>query len=165
VAEDPPSQAETLSKLTASAQRVVEARRAERAALDQRAQAIVAAIRAGARLEEIGEATGMTKAAASAIARRTLPARSPRGGPYSRRRGAEAALQQLADTARHASDASRIAHEVVLERNRALLAASDQGNDVPSMARALAMSLPVARQLLRRCRRKATDSATGTVAS
>lgn len=165
VAEDPSSQAETLSELTASAQRAAEARGAERSALAVRAQAIVAAVRAGARLEEIGEAARMTKAAASAIARRTLPARSSRGGPYSRRRGANLALEHVADTAHRASDASRIAHEAVLERNRSLLAAAEQRVDVLSLASALAMSVPVTRELLRRSRSKATMAADGTVAS
>lgn len=165
VADNPSSQTVTLSQLATLAQRAAEARRAERAALDERADAIVAAVRAGARLDEIGDAAGMTKAAASAIARKTLAARSGRGGPYRRRRGAGAALERVAHTARQASDASRDAHQALLERNRSVLAGADRGLNVPSMAEAMGMGLPAAHELIRRCRREAMNTPNGTIAS
>lgn len=153
VADIPSSQTLTLRQLAALGERAAEARRAERAALDERAEAIVAAVRAGARLDEIGEAAGMTKAAASAIARRTLGARTGGGGPYRRRRGAGAALERVTETARRARTASEVAHEEILLRNGAVLDAADSGLGVTAMAEAMNMNRPAVYELIRRRQR------------
>ena len=165
MADAPTSQTAPLSDLTALALRAAQARSAERAALDERAEAIVAAVRAGARLDEIGEAAGMTKAAASTIARRTLGPRTGSGGPYRRRRGAAAALERVAETAQRARQESEDAHEAILERDRAVLAGADTGLGVLVMAEAMNMRLPAVYELIRRRRREATQKPSGTLAS
>jgi hypothetical protein len=88
--------------------------RAEVELRDARDEAIVRAVRAGARLEEIAEVSAISRAAVSKIARRVLPSRTGRGGPYSRRRGSAEALDEMAKAARaltlgreHSRDAKR----------------------------------------------------------
>src|SRR5680860_640803 len=83
----------SLSKAIDAAERHRAVRLDERDRLDDRDRAIVNAVRAGALLSEIAEAAGITRAAVSLAARRALPPRKGRGGPYSRRRGTAAALR------------------------------------------------------------------------
>lgn len=165
MAGTPSPQAVTLGELAALAKRAAEARQAERAALDERAVAIVAAVRAGARLHEVGEAAGMTKAAASVIARRTLGPRTGSGGPYRRRRGAGAALEGVAEAALRARKKSAEARRAVLERDRAVLAGADTALSVSAMAEAMSMRPPVVHELIRRRKRKANEGPSGTLAS
>lgn len=154
--DDRPTSSVTLSDLGELARRAASAKGNERAALDERAAAVAAAVRAGARLEEIGRAAGISKAGASAIARKTLGPRLGRGGPFRRRRGAEAALEQVAQTARRASDATRWARSSVGKRDQAVLRGADAGLAVRSMAEALGMDAKVVYTLIRRRRREAT---------
>ena len=154
-----------LEALALLAQRAVEAREAERAALETRAEVFVAAVRAGARLEEIGEAAGMTKAAVSAIVLRTLPRRAGKGGPYRRRRGVAAALERVPDVATHARRARTDTHDSVLRRDRAVVAATDRGLSTAALAQAMGTTAPVVRALLARRRSEATPQSSGALAS
>ncbi|MGE3137909.1 MAG: hypothetical protein AB7I08_07810 [Thermoleophilia bacterium] len=163
--DDRSGQETRLSRLSALARRAAEARRSERQALEERESAVVAAVRAGARLDEIGKAAGVTKAAVSAIARRTLAARPGRGGPYSRRRGVEGALSEVGRAASRAVAASRSRRLAIDERDKAILAAVDEGVAVRTIAEALGMGTKVVRTLIRRRREKATSRLSGAVAS
>lgn len=163
--DDRSAQETTLSDLGALARRAAEARRSERQALEERESAVVAAVRAGARLDEIGETARVTKAAASAIARKTLAARSGRGGPYRRRRGVEVALSEVERAAAQATAATRSRRLAVGERDRAILDAADEGIAVRSLAGVLGMDIKVVHTLIRRRRKEATQGPPGTLAS
>jgi hypothetical protein len=165
VTEDRSAQETTLRDLGALARRAAEARTSERQALEQRESAVVAAVRAGARLDEIGETAGVTRAAASAIARKTLAARSGRGGPYRRRRGVEVALSEVERAAALATAATRSRRLAVGERDRAILAAADEGIAVRSIAEVLRMDNKVVHTLIRRRRKEAMQGPPGTLAS
>lgn len=154
-----------LSDLGALARRAAEARTSERQALEERESAVVAAVRAGARLDEIAETAGVTKAAASAIARRTLAARPGRGGPYRRRRGVEGALSEVDRAAARATAATQSRRLAVRERDKAILDAADEGIAVRSIAEVLAMDVKVVHTLIRRRRRESTQEPSGTLAS
>jgi transposase len=155
----------TLSNLGALARRAAEASRSERHALEERESAVVAAVRAGARLDEIGKAAGVTKAAVSVIARKTLGARPGRGGPYRRRRGVEGALSEVGRAASRAVAATRSRRLAIDERDKAILAAVDDGIAVRTIAEALGMGTKVVRTLIRRRRDGATSPLFGAVAS
>jgi hypothetical protein len=165
VTDDGFPQATMLSHLGALARRAAEARRSERQALEERESAVVAAVRAGARLDEIGSTAGVTKAAVSAIARKTLAARSGRGGPYRRRQGVEAALGEVERAAARATAATRSWRLAVGERDRAILAAADQGIAVRSIGESLGMDIRVVHTLIRRRRNEAIEGTLGTLAS
>ncbi len=152
-----------LEHLAVLARRAATAHAAERAALDERARAIVAAVRAGARLAEIGAAAGMSRAAVSAIARRSLPARTGRGGPYTRRRGTAAALAEVGEAAARAREEQRRRHDAVLERDRLMVAASENGVPIRVIAETAGVQPAVARELIRR--RRSEHTAEGAVAS
>ncbi|WP_217922022.1 hypothetical protein [Miltoncostaea oceani] len=108
--------------------------------MDERDQAIVAAIRAGTRLEETAKAAGLSRAAVSKAARRTLPSRTGRGGPYSRRRGSSAALDRVADVARQLVAARSCTREAKVQRNEAIAHAVARGAGVSETARALGLT-------------------------
>lgn len=158
VTDDRSAQETTLSDLGALARRAAEARRSERQALEERAAAVVAAVRAGAGLDEIGEAAGVTKAAASALARKTLAARPGRGGPYQRRRGVKIALGQVERAASEVVAATRSRRLAIDERDSAVLAAVDEGVATRTIAEALGMEMKVVHTLIRRRWNKATSS-------
>ncbi|MGD9734753.1 MAG: hypothetical protein AB7V58_03975 [Solirubrobacterales bacterium] len=155
----------TPRRLAVLAQKVAGAKASERAALGDRDSAVVAAVRAGARLDEIGHAAGITKAAASVIARKLLDPRPGRGGPYRRRRGAEAALADVKDAARRVHDAARHRRQAVAERDVAVLEAVEAGLSVRSISVEVAMEPKVVHNLVRRRRIEATHKQTGAVAS
>lgn len=157
--------ARILDDLALLGERAIEARHMARVALDERAEAFVAAIRAGARLEEIGDAAAMTKAAISVIALRRLDPRHGKGGPYRRRRGVRAALERVTESAGEARRARAKAHESVLQRDRAVLAAIEKGLPAPTLAQAIGMPAPALRALLARRRAEATRKPPGTLAS
>lgn len=163
--DDRSAQEATLSDLSALARRAAEARRSERVALEEREFAVVAAVRAGARLDEIAEAAGVTKAAASAIARKTLAARPGRGGPYRRRRGVEAALSDVDRAAARATAATRSRRLAIGDRDRAILAAADEGIAVRCIADILRMEIKVVHTLIQRRRKEAMKEPHGTLAS
>lgn len=165
VTDDGSTEETTLGDLGALARRAADARRSERAALEERESAVVGAVRAGARLDEIAESAGVTKAAASAIARKTLAARPGRGGPYRRRRGVAGALSRVDQAAARATVATRSRRRVIAERDVVILAAADEGIAVRSIAEALGMDTKVVHTLIRRRREKATPSQFGTLAS
>lgn len=151
--------------LAALARSAADAKGIEREALQRRDAAVVAAVRAGARLDEIALAAGVTKAAASAIARKTLAPRSARGGPYRRRRGVEAALAVIRDTSESAAAATQDRRLAVRERDVAIVSAADEGLPIGSIARAVGMGNQVLNNLIRRRRAEATQEPGGTVAS
>lgn len=154
-----------LDDLALLAERAAEARHAERVALDERAKAFVAAVRAGARLEEIGDAAGMTKSAISVITLRRLEPRRGKGEPYRRRRGVRVALERVTEAAGQARHARANAHQSVLRRDLAALAATAKGLPAPALAQAMGMKAPVLRALLARRRSEATRKGAGTLAS
>jgi DNA-binding NarL/FixJ family response regulator len=145
-----------LGALAPLAQRAAEARIAERKALKERECAVVAAVRAGARLDEIGSAARVTKSAVSAVARRILPARPARGGPYQRRRGVEAALAKVERSAERAVAATSARRAAIDARDRAVVAAFAEGRSVASIAEVLGMEPKVVHTLIRRRHDKAT---------
>lgn len=154
-----------LAELGALAGRAADAGRSEREAFEVRDSAVVAAVRAGASLDQIGEAAGVTKAAASAIARKTLAARPGRGGPYRRRRGVDIAIRAVDQAATRVTAAARRRRLAIAERDRMTVAAADEGIPIRSIAEALGMDTKVVYTLIRRCRRKAMQEAIGALAS
>jgi hypothetical protein len=116
------------------------ARATERETLADRDGAIVAAVRAGASLTEIASAAGITKAAASLAARRTLAPRPAAGGPYSRRRGVTAALAEVARLADNLDRARRASQEALHGRDAAIAAAVRAGAGVSATATAVQMT-------------------------
>lgn len=154
-----------IGQLRGLGRRATESRRKQLEARNERAVAIVRAVRAGARLEEIGTAAGITKAAASAIARRTLPPRTGSGGPYGRRRGVAHALESVTESAERLRRTSADAQEAILRRDRAILRAAGGGLDVRVIAELVGMRTSVVYQLLRRRRHQATEQCDGTLAS
>jgi DNA-binding NarL/FixJ family response regulator len=108
--------------------------------LEQRDAAIVRAIRAGARLEEVAEAASISRAAISKAARRTLPGRSGRGGPYARRRGSAAALAGVAEAAHLLALARAHAREAKRQRDFEIATVVAQGARVTETARAVGMT-------------------------
>jgi hypothetical protein len=139
---------------------------AERDRLDARDRAIVAAVRAGARLAEIAEAAALTRAGASFAARRRLPPRSGRGGPYTRRRGAAAALREVNACARLLSVARERTASTKDDRNAAIADAVGAGASTRALARALGMTSGAVSLILRaRLSDASTNRAGGAVAS
>lgn len=162
---DERSQSPTPRDLAALALSAADAKGVEREALQRRDAAVVAAVRAGARLDEIARAAGVTKAAVSAIARKTLAPRSGRGGPYRRRRGVEAALAVIRDTSEVAAAATEDRRVAVGERDVAIVAAAEEGLAAGSIARAVGMETKVLHNLIRRRRAPARQEPFGTLAS
>ena len=143
-----------------------DARRRERESLDARDRSIVAAVRAGALLSEIAEAAGITRAAASLAARRELPPRTGRGGPYARRRGTAAALESVAEAARILAEAKEGSLAAKRRRDDAIAAAVAGGTGIGATARALGMTVPAVSLIARTgTRDAATKSPDGAVAS
>lgn len=162
---DERSQSPTPGDLAALALRATDAKGVEREALRRRDAAVVAAVRAGARLDEIALAAGVTKAAVSASARKTLAPRSARGGPYRRRRGVEAALAAVQEASKIAVAAIQDRRLSVGERDAAVVSAAEGGLAVGSIAQAVGMETKVVANLIRRRRAEAIDERDGTVAS
>jgi hypothetical protein len=107
---------------------------------DERNRAMVRAIRAGARLDEVAEAAAISRAAVSKAARRTLPSRTGRGGRYSRRRGSSAALGDVAAAAENLAVARQQVHEARRKRDRSIAAAVASGLGVTETAGAVGMT-------------------------
>lgn len=156
----------SLSRAIEGAEEHRVARIQEHDRLDNRDRAIANAVRAGAVLAEIADAAQVTRAAVSLAARRTLPPRTGRGGPYSRRRGAGAAVSSVAEAAlrlREARDESRRTKAV---RDRAIGAAVASGAGVAATARALGMTAAAVSLTARSgTHDEATTTADGAVAS
>lgn len=134
--------------------------------INERDQAIVAAIRAGARLEEAAEAAGISRAAVSKAARRTLPSRTGRGGPYSRRRGSAVALDRLTEAARRLAAARSATRQAKAQRDEAIAHAVARGAGVTATARALGLT-PASVSVIARSGREgqAMNATGGAVAS
>lgn len=96
----------------------------ERRRLDERDRLIAQAVRSGARLEEIAAATSLSRAAVSLAARRTLPPRPGRGGPYKRPRGIRDALEVVEEAAGRVDDARERTAQAKLLRDCAIVAAA-----------------------------------------
>jgi hypothetical protein len=116
------------------------ARATEREILADRDRAIVAAVRAGSSLSEIAAAAGITKAAVSLAARRTLASRPAAGGPYSRRRGVASALTMVAQLARRLDQAREASHAALRHRDSTITTAVRAGVGVTATARAAGMT-------------------------
>jgi DNA-binding NarL/FixJ family response regulator len=114
--------------------------RDEAGLLTERDQAIVRAIRAGARLDEVAEAASVSRAAVSKAARRTLPSRSGRGGPYSRRRGSAAAVEDVAAAAQRLAIVRAQAEDTKRMRDRAIATVVSRGAGVSETARAVGLT-------------------------
>ena len=157
---------EKLSWAMDAAERHRNARLRERETLDDRDRSIVGAVRAGALLSEIAEAAEITRAAASLAARRTLPPRTGRGGPYSRRRGAAAAVRSVAEAALRLREAKEESRTTKQERDRAIAAAVSGGTGVGATARALGLTTPAVSLIARvGTEADATTTPDGAVAS
>lgn len=140
--------------------------RAEVDLLNERDRGIVRAIRAGARLEEAAEAAMMSRAAVSKAARRTLPSRTGRGGPYSRRRGSSAALSAIAEAGRDLAVARERTREAKAKRDEEIVSAVANGVGVSETAAALGMTPASVSVIARSGRtREATNTSIGAVAS
>ena len=165
VSQDPET-ATVLAAATAACEEHRAARLDERERLDDRDRAIVNAVRAGALLSEIAEAAGVTRAAVSLAARRTLPPRPGRGGPYSRRRGTAAAVRAVVDAAHYLEQAKEVSRASKERRDRAIAASVAAGVGVVATARALGMT-PAAVSLIARASREedAKKTADGALAS
>jgi len=157
---------EALATAVAASEANRAALRAELDLMDERDRAIVTAIRAGARLGEVAEAAEISRAAVSKAARRTLPSRTGRGGPYSRRRGSSAALDGVAEAARRLAAARDRTREAKDERDEAIADAVATGAGVSETAGAIGMT-PASVSVIARSgeRRNATDASVGAVAS
>lgn len=107
---------------------------------DARDDAIVRAVRAGARLEEIADVSAISRAAVSKIARRVLPSRTGRGGPYSRRRGSAAALEGVAEATRALTLGREHSHDAKHRRDDVIARAIAEGIPLTRAARAAGMS-------------------------
>lgn len=139
---------------------------AERDRRDERDRAIVAAVRAGARLAEIAAAASLTRAGASFAARRRLPARPGRGGPYARRRGAAAALREVEACAQLLQVAAGKTASTKEDRDAAIVEAVGAGASTRALARALGMTSGAVSLTLRaRPSDASTNHANGAVAS
>lgn len=164
VSDDGP-QPLTPGNLAALALSAGDAKGVEHEALQRRDAAVVAAVRAGARLDEIAIAAGVTKAAVSATARKTLAPRSARGGPYRRRRGVEAALAVVRDASEIAAAATQNRRLAIRDRDKAIVAAADDGIPIRLIADVLNMDRKVLNTLIRRRRKEAMGEPIGTLAS
>ncbi len=162
---DERSQSATSGDLASLARSAADAKGVEREALQRRDAAVVAGVRAGARLDEIAIAAGITRAAVSAIARKTLVARPARGGPYQRRRGVEAALAVVRNASELSAAATQDRRLAVRERDVAIVSAAEEGLPIGSIARAVGMEAKVLHNLIRRRRAEAKQEPGGTVAS
>lgn len=142
------------------------AQHAELDLLNERDRAILSAIRAGARLGEAAEAAAISRAAVSKIARRCLPSRAGRGGPYSRRRGSAAALAAVADAARNLGAARERTREARAQRDKEITNAVANGAGVSATAGAIGMT-PASVSVIARSGRtsEAITASTGAVAS
>ncbi|HMO00362.1 MAG TPA: hypothetical protein PKD59_13195 [Miltoncostaeaceae bacterium] len=132
---------------------------------DVRDDAIVQAVRAGARLGEIADVSAISRAAASKVARRVLPSRCGRGGPYARRRGSAAALQQIVAASRaleRGRERSRIAK---CRRDEEIARVIRDGVPLAETARAAGMSQASISLIARRHDGEATLPQDGAVAS
>jgi hypothetical protein len=147
-----------LAAVAVGARNVEDARERERLCLAERDQAIVSAVRAGARLDEIAEAAGLTKAAVSLAVRKTLPARKPRGGPYARRRGVGATLGRVQESAGSARNATAEVRDAVLGRDQSIITAAKRGVPVPAIASVMGMQAPAVHTIIRRRRTEPHDS-------
>jgi hypothetical protein len=76
----------------------------------------------------------------SKAARRTLPRRTGRGGPYSRRRGSSAALDDVAKAAQRLAAAREQAGEVRRRRDLEIASVVARGAGVTETARAVGMT-------------------------
>lgn len=142
------------------------ARATEREILAERDRAIVAAVRAGGSLAEIASAAGITKAAASLAARRTLAPRPGAGGPYSRRRGVVAALADVAQLAHDLDDARGARRQALLRRDAAIAAAVHAGAGVSATASAVEMTPASVSMIAKAGREEESTSITqGAIAS
>jgi hypothetical protein len=153
--------------LAVEAASVAEASRAtEREILADRDRAIVAAVRAGGSLAEIAEAAGITKAAASLAARRTLAPRPGAGGPYSRRRGVAAALGEVGQLARRLDGARAETQGALRRRDDAIAAAVRAGAGVSATATAVDMT-PASVSMIAKAHqgRESTSRTQGAIAS
>ena len=165
VSQDPET-ATVLAAATAACEEHRAAQLAEVDLLNDRDRAIVRAIRAGARLEEAAEAAAISRAAVSKAARRTLPRRTGRGGPYSRRRGSSAALSAVAGASQDLAAARKRAHEVKRQRDEKIANAVASGATVSEVARAIGMTPASVSVIARSCgRRGSTTAGNGAVAS
>jgi hypothetical protein len=139
---------------------------AERDRRDARDRAIVAAVRAGARLAEIAAAASLTRAGASFAARRRLPPRPGRGGPYARRRGAAAALREVEACAQLLQAATERTASTKDDRDAAIAEAVGAGASTRALGRALGMTSGAVSFILRaRLSDASTSQANGAVAS
>jgi uncharacterized protein YerC len=105
-----------------------------------RDDAIVRAVRAGAQLEEIADVSAISRAAASKVARRVLPSRSGRGGPYARRRGSAAALQEIAEATRALELGRERSRKAKRRRDEEIARVIREGVPLTEAARAAGMS-------------------------
>lgn len=112
----------------------------EASVLTERDRAIVSAIRAGARLEEMAEAASLSRAAISKTARRTLPSRTGRGGPYSRRRGSTAAVEDVAAAAQRLAAVRAQVEDTKRVRDQAIVAVVSRGAGVSETASAVGLT-------------------------
>lgn len=165
VSQDPQT-ATVLAAATAACEEHQAAQLVEVDLLNDRDRAIVRAIRAGARLEEAAEAAAISRAAVSKAARRTLPRRTGRGGPYSRRRGSSAALSAVAGASQDLAAARKRSHEVKRQRDEKIANAVASGATVSETARAIGMT-PASVSVIARSRGKrgSTNASNGAVAS
>jgi hypothetical protein len=106
----------------------------------RRDDAIVRAVRAGARLEEIADVGAISRAAASKVARKVLPGRNGRGGPYARRRGAAAALLDVAGATQALQDGRERLRKAKRQRDEAIAQAIRERAPVAEVATAAGMS-------------------------
>lgn len=134
------SQDAALTAAAASALAHREAAQQQRVRTADRDSAIAQAVRSGARLEEIAAAASISRAAVSLMARRTLPVRPGRGGPYGRSRGVQRALEGVEEAIRRLQDARERTGEARSRRNRAIATAVDVGCGVRATARAVRMT-------------------------
>jgi hypothetical protein len=134
------SQDAALRAAAASAAAHREMAQQERARTADRDGAIAQAVRSGARLEEIAEAASISRAAVSLAARRALPARPARGGPYGRSRGVQRALEAVQEATRRLQDVRDRTAEARSSRDRAIATAVDLGCGVRATARAVRMT-------------------------
>lgn len=129
----------------------------ERERLNERDRLIAQAVRAGARLEEIAKAASVSRAAVSLAARRTLPARPGRGGPYSRPRGIGPALTAVSEAARLLDEARARSAAAKVRRDGAIAKAIAEGCGVRSTAHRVGLTPGSISLVVRSLRRSASS--------
>jgi DNA-directed RNA polymerase specialized sigma24 family protein len=122
------------------ARQLEQARLKETEIMAARDRAMVSAVRAGARLAEVADAAGLTRAAVSLIVRKHLPPRPARGGPLSREDRYRAHLGSVAEASGELREIRSAIEGLRVRRDDAIIDVVGEGIGVRQTARALGLT-------------------------